>query len=156
MNGIPERFPRLKVVWIESGLAWLPFMMQRLDHEYMMRSTDAPLLKRLPSEYMREMYYTTQPLEVTNLDALRTTFDMIDAENKLLYASDYPHWDFDAPMRIWDLPIIDETAKRKILGLNAKKLFGLPDAPPKQSVLHSSEGAVQTNGSRAAATPSKA
>ena len=65
INGIPERFPKLKVMWIESGLAWLPFMMQRLDDEYMMRPIDAPLLKRLPSEYMREMYYTSQPIEVT-------------------------------------------------------------------------------------------
>ena len=37
INGLPERFPKLKVIWIESGLAWLPFMMQRLDHEYLMR-----------------------------------------------------------------------------------------------------------------------
>lgn len=42
MNGLPERFPKLKVLWIESGLAWLPFMMQRLDNEYMMRSSEAP------------------------------------------------------------------------------------------------------------------
>jgi len=33
----------------ESGLAWLPFIMQRLDAEYMMRPSEAPLLKRLPS-----------------------------------------------------------------------------------------------------------
>ena len=44
MNGLPEKFPNLKVIWIESGLAWLPFMMQRLDHEYLMRQSDAPLL----------------------------------------------------------------------------------------------------------------
>src|ERR671924_736997 len=46
INGLPERFPKLKVVWIESGLAWVPFTMQRLDHEYMMRSSEAPLLRR--------------------------------------------------------------------------------------------------------------
>ena len=43
INGIPERFPKLKVIWIESGLAWAPFLMQRLDSEYMMRSSEAPL-----------------------------------------------------------------------------------------------------------------
>ena len=63
MNGIPERFPKLKILWIESGLAWIPFLMQRLDNEYLMRSSEAPLLKRLPSEYMREMFYTSQPIE---------------------------------------------------------------------------------------------
>ena len=52
INGLPERFPKLKVMWIESGLAWVPFLMQRLDSEYMMRSSEAPLLKRRPSEYI--------------------------------------------------------------------------------------------------------
>ena len=58
INGIPERFPKLKTMWIESGLAWVPFLMQRLDNEYMMRTSEAPLLKRMPSEYMREMFYS--------------------------------------------------------------------------------------------------
>ena len=48
MNGLPERFPRLKVIWVESGLAWVPFLMQRLDHEYLKRTSEAPLLKRPP------------------------------------------------------------------------------------------------------------
>ena len=38
INGLPERFPKMKVLWIESGLAWIPYLMQRLDHEYQMRS----------------------------------------------------------------------------------------------------------------------
>ena len=42
LNGMPERFPKLKVIWIESGLAWLPFMIQRLDNEYLMRSSECP------------------------------------------------------------------------------------------------------------------
>ena len=37
INALPERFPKLKVLWVESGLAWIPFLMQRLDHEYQMR-----------------------------------------------------------------------------------------------------------------------
>jgi len=126
VNGMPERFPKLKLIWIESGLAWIPFAMQRLDHEYVMRSSEAPLLKRLPSEYIRDMYFTSQPLELTNLEALELTFKMIDAENRLLYSSDYPHWDFDVPSRIYDLPFLDQQAKRKILGENAQQLFQLP------------------------------
>jgi predicted TIM-barrel fold metal-dependent hydrolase len=126
INGMPERFPKLDVIWIESGLAWLPFIMQRLDHEYAMRSSEAPLLKRRPSEYIRDMYFTSQPLEVTDLGALEQTFKMIDAPNRLLYSSDYPHWDFDVPSRIYDLPFLDEQAKRNILGGNAQRLFGLP------------------------------
>src|SRR3984885_3231911 len=42
MNALPERFPKLKTIWIESGLAWVPFLQQRLDNEYMMRSSEAP------------------------------------------------------------------------------------------------------------------
>ncbi|MCW5691953.1 MAG: amidohydrolase [Pseudolabrys sp.] len=126
VNGMPERFPKLKVVWIESGLAWVPFLMQRLDNEFMMRSSDAPLLKRIPSDYMREMYYTSQPMEmVNNPKALEVTFEMINAKTQLLYSSDYPHWDMDLPSTIYDLPFLDEQAKRDILGGNAQRLFNL-------------------------------
>ena len=90
-NGLPERFPKLKVLWVESGLAWVPFMMQRFDNEYMMRSSEAPALKRKPSEYMRDMYFSSQPMEMTDMAVLEQTFRMIGAETQLLYSSDYPH-----------------------------------------------------------------
>jgi predicted TIM-barrel fold metal-dependent hydrolase len=126
INALPERFPKLKVVWLESGLAWIPFLMQRLDSEYMMRTSEAPGLKRRPSEYMREMFYTTQPMEmVENREALEVTFKMINAETQLLYASDYPHWDMDLPSTVYDLPFINEQTKRNILGLNAQRAFNL-------------------------------
>jgi predicted TIM-barrel fold metal-dependent hydrolase len=126
INGLPVRFPRLKVMWIESGLAWLPFLMQRLDHEYLMRVSEAPLLKRLPSEYISEMFYTMQPMEATNLKLLEGTFAAIRADTQLLYASDWPHWDFDVPAKVFDLPFLDERARRNILGLNAARVFNLP------------------------------
>src|SRR5437763_7391996 len=126
VNGIPERFPGLKSIWIESGLAWVPFLMQRLDNEYMMRSSEAPSLKRKPSDYMREMYYTSQPMEmINNMTMLEETFKMIAAETQLLYSSDYPHWDMDLPSTIYDLPFLSEQSKRNILGGNAQRLFGL-------------------------------
>jgi predicted TIM-barrel fold metal-dependent hydrolase len=126
VNGMPERFPKLKVAWVESGLAWIPFLMQRLDNEWMMRSSEVPLLKRRPSDYMREMFYSTQPMEmVNNREALELTFKMINAETQLMYASDYPHWDMDLPSTIYDLPFLTEQAKRNILGGNAKRFFNL-------------------------------
>jgi predicted TIM-barrel fold metal-dependent hydrolase len=125
INGLPERFPKLKVMWIESGLAWVPFLMQRLDNEYLMRASEAPLLKRLPSDYMRDMFYTMQPMETSNLKLLEGTFEAIRAETQLLYASDWPHWDFDVPARVFDLPFLDDRSKRNILGLNAARLFNL-------------------------------
>jgi predicted TIM-barrel fold metal-dependent hydrolase len=130
INGLPERFPRLKVSWIESGLAWVPFLMQRLDNEYLMRVSEAPLLKRLPSDYMREMFYTMQPMETSNLKLLEGTFEAIHADTQLLYASDWPHWDFDVPARLFDLPFLDDRSKRNILGLNAARLFNL-DVPAR-------------------------
>ena len=92
-----------------------------------MRSSEAPNLKRLPSEYISEMYFTCQPLERTNMKLLEASFEAIRAPTQLLYASDWPHWDFDLPTVIADLPFLDEEAKRNILGRNAARLFGLPE-----------------------------
>jgi predicted TIM-barrel fold metal-dependent hydrolase len=123
IHGLCERFPNLPVVWIESGLAYLPFMMQRLDSEYLMRQSEAPLLKRLPSEYMRQMYYCNQPMERTNMKLLEATFEAIDAENTVMFASDWPHWDFDQPSVILDLPFVSEQGKRNILGETARRIY---------------------------------
>jgi len=124
INGIPERFPNLKLIIIESGLAWIPFLMQRLDNEYLMRTNEAPLLKKRPSEYLAEnFYYTTQPLETDNLEALELTMKMINADSQLMFASDYPHWDFNLPSTIYDLPFLDRESKLNILGRNALEVF---------------------------------
>lgn len=125
IHGLPERFPNLKTIWIESGLAWLPFMMQRLDSEYQMRPSEAPLLKKLPSDYIREMYFSSQPIETSNMKLTEATFDAMNASSQLMYSSDWPHWDFNAPSTIYDLPFLDEKAKRNILGENALRLFNL-------------------------------
>lgn len=133
LNGIPERFPKLNSLWVESGLAWVPFLMQRLDDQYLMRQSEAPLLKRLPSEYMSSnCFYTSQPMETTHPKAMRSTFEMIKAESQLLYSSDWPHFDFDTPGTISDIPFLDEQAKRNILGLNAARIFNLPTEPRKR------------------------
>jgi predicted TIM-barrel fold metal-dependent hydrolase len=126
LNGIPVRFPKLKSVWIESGLAWVPFLMQRLDEQYMMRTSEAPLLRKLPSDYMREnCWYSSQPMERTNMKATELTFEMINAETQLLYSSDWPHFDFDTPSIIAGMHFLSEQAKRNVLGLNAARLFNL-------------------------------
>jgi predicted TIM-barrel fold metal-dependent hydrolase len=132
INGLGERFPKLPVIWVEAGLAWVPFLMQRLDHEYMLRTSDCPTLKKKPSDYMRDMYYSTQPMEVQDMEALKCTFRMINAETQLLYSSDYPHWDFDLPSVIYDLPFLSEKAKHNILGGTAARLFKLPPRNDKQ------------------------
>jgi len=133
VNGLPERFPKLKVMWVESGLTWAYGLMQRLDHSYMMRTSDCPSLKRKPSEYMREMYYSSQPMEKPrDRSILEATFKMINAETQLMWSSDYPHWDFDLPSVIYDLPFLSESGRRNILGGTAAKLFGLDPKPVKK------------------------
>ena len=69
--------------------------------------------------------------EVASIDhdrILRNQLGAVDAENQLVYASDWPHWDFDLPSVFLDLPFLGEQAKRNILGLNAARLFNL-DVP---------------------------
>jgi predicted TIM-barrel fold metal-dependent hydrolase len=108
INGIFERFPKLKTMWIEGGVAWVPFLMQRLDNEYMMRQSECPLLKL-----------------TKNRKLLEATFDAINADTQLCFATDYPHWDFDLPSTVYDIPFLSEQSKRNILGGNAQRLFGL-------------------------------
>jgi predicted TIM-barrel fold metal-dependent hydrolase len=131
LNALPVRFPNIRWIFMEAGVAWIPFVMHRLDSEYRLRSSEAPLLERLPSEYILDFHFTTQPLEMpSRIGDLAAIFEMIDAERTLLYASDFPHQDWDMPSVIWDLPFIDERAKRRILGENALELFGL-EAPAR-------------------------
>jgi len=61
------------------------------------------------------------------MKALELTFEMINAESQLLWSSDWPHFDFDTPRVIYDLPFLNEDQKRNILGRNAQALFNLPD-----------------------------
>lgn len=139
VNALPERFPKLKTIWMESGLAWLTFMIQRLDNEYFMRTNECPGLKKKPGDYIRDFYFTCQPMErPEDLSLLQSTFKAIHAETQLLYASDYPHWDFDLPSVIFDLPFVSEQGKRNILGGNAQKLFGLQDIKGKLAQIPSS------------------
>jgi predicted TIM-barrel fold metal-dependent hydrolase len=123
-EGVPERFPNLKFVFIEGGVSWIPWIMLRLDSVYAMRRSEAPLLKKPPSEYIKEFYYSSQPLERPQRKSdLEWVFKSFNAETQLMYASDYPHFDFDVPSVIYDLPFLTPDAKKKILSENARRLF---------------------------------
>src|SRR5436309_14478429 len=73
----------------------------------------------------KDMYCTVQPHELSNMKPTQATFEAMKADTQLLYASDWPHWDYDAPSAITKLPFLNEQAKRNILGLDAARLFGL-------------------------------
>jgi predicted TIM-barrel fold metal-dependent hydrolase len=126
VGGMPERLPKLKVLWLESGVAWAHYLMQRLDAVYMTRISEMPLLKEPPSHYMRRMYYCSQPLERPgDPAALEVAFRAINADTQLVWGSNFPAYNFDLPATIWDLPFLSEDSKKAILGGNAMRLFGV-------------------------------
>ena len=102
----------------------------QLDKEYNESRRDVPFLTDKPSTYIKQMYFATQPIEEPeNGKDLVEMMRMFDGENQVLFASDWPHHDFDHPRQVFDLPFSPQ-AKRKIMGENALKLFGIP-APVK-------------------------
>lgn len=125
-SGIFERFPTLKIVLIEGGFAWLPPLMWRLDQSYKRLKEEAPELTRLPSDYIRQHFWvTTQPMEEPpQRYYFGQLLDQMDMNDRLMFATDYPHWDFDAPDRALpnELPL---ELKEAILAGSAKKLYKL-------------------------------
>jgi predicted TIM-barrel fold metal-dependent hydrolase len=130
LEGIPERFPTLRVVFEESGLFWVPMMQYRLDEYYLKRRSEAPLLTRLPSEYIREhFYFGTQPIEAPkNERHLEMVFEAADGATHFLFCSDYPHFDYDDPSAITRLGFLDREAKARVLGGNALDVLELRKA----------------------------
>lgn len=124
-HGVFERFPGLKLVLMEGGVAWLPGILWRLDTNWRALRSDTPWLERKPSEVALEhVRFTTQPLEHTDgRDAL--LFEMLEAAGApdiLCFASDYPHWDFDDPaFMVKRLP---EAWRDGVMHGNAAALYG--------------------------------
>ncbi|MFQ5420096.1 MAG: amidohydrolase family protein [Anaerolineae bacterium] len=98
-NGVFEKWPNMKFVMIECGVAWIAPVLWRLDADYKALRKETPWLKWLPNEYAKEfMRFGTQPLEQPQKkEHLWAMLESIDGKNTLLYCSDYPHWDFDDP-----------------------------------------------------------
>jgi predicted TIM-barrel fold metal-dependent hydrolase len=100
VQGVFERFPKLKVAFVESGFLWLLENMWRLDHNWRALREETPWLKRLPSEYIFDhIRVTTQPFPEAGRKDMLALLEMMQAERLLMAASDYPHWDFDDPLK---------------------------------------------------------
>ncbi|MBO0688360.1 MAG: amidohydrolase [Candidatus Dormibacteraeota bacterium] len=127
IQGVPERFPKLQFVFQEAGLFWVPMMMYRLDEYYLKRRSEAPLLKGLPSEYIRDRcWFGTQPIEAPkNQRYLQSVFEAANGYDRFLFASDYPHFDYDDPSAIINLGFLDREQKGKVLAGNAMSVFNL-------------------------------
>lgn len=98
IEGVFERFPTLRVLLVESGFAWVPSLAWRMDANWKTIKQENPGLTRLPSEVMRQnIWFTTQPMEEPENPAhLLDIMDWIGWD-RLMFATDYPHWDYDNP-----------------------------------------------------------
>ena len=121
--GVPVRYPDLRIACTEVGISWVPFLMNRMDKEYLERRREIPILEERPSHYMKKFYYATQPVEEPeNLRDLVTLMELYDGEDRTIFASDWPHHDFDHPSKVHQIPFSSEV-RRKVFGENALRLF---------------------------------
>jgi hypothetical protein len=124
-TGVPVRFPKLRMAFTEAGLSWVPFIMNRLDKEYIERRREVPFLTERPSHYLKKFFYATQPIEEPeNLRDLVKIVELFEGESQVIFASDWPHHDFDHPSKLFQAPFSPE-AKRKMMGENALRLFNI-------------------------------
>jgi predicted TIM-barrel fold metal-dependent hydrolase len=123
-SGALERHPTLRMVLGESGIGWIPYVLERLDWEYEERYKGRSALKMKPSDYWRRQCRATfqdDRLGIKNLDDL--------GEENVMWASDYPHrdgvWpDSDSYIEKQFRHLPDET-RSKITCENAGRFYGL-------------------------------
>jgi predicted TIM-barrel fold metal-dependent hydrolase len=102
-QGTFEKFPRLKVLVLETGLAWVPNFLWRLDAHYRELRAESDWVRQLPSDYFRRhVKLSTQPFELTPRRS--QMIDLFEAlggmDDVFCFSSDYPHWDADDPFYI--------------------------------------------------------
>jgi uncharacterized protein len=122
-GGVLEIFPKLRAAFLEAGVGWLPFWMERLDEHYELMPDYTPFLHRKPSDVIRSenFFISCDPDEAT----LPYVVSVAGAEH-ILYASDYPHFDgrFPHTVRLTagraEFP---PEVQRKILNDNPRRLY---------------------------------
>lgn len=102
-EGTFNRYPSLRVVFVEWGFSWLLGLQWRMDKAWRGLRRETPWVHRLPSEIVGEqMRFTTQPIdEPTDHDHFEHMLDAINAQKVLMFSTDYPHWDSDVPTRVF-------------------------------------------------------
>jgi predicted TIM-barrel fold metal-dependent hydrolase len=128
LSGMFDRYPTLKMVSVESGVGWIPFILEALDYEM---SENAPQelsqMAKLPSEYFKSNLYATFWFE-NNRNKLP---DLIEAvgEDTILFETDFPHPTclYPSPLQTVEAKMgtLTPEARRKIFGENARKLYRL-------------------------------
>jgi uncharacterized protein len=127
-SGIFDRHPKLKFVSVESGIGWIPFILEAADYEIIENAPEqAAELSRKPSEYFRDHWYGTFWFE-DNFGDLQYLIDKVGEDN-VLFETDFPH-----PTCMYPDPLGTVEAKmltlrpetrRKVLGENAARLYRL-------------------------------
>jgi predicted TIM-barrel fold metal-dependent hydrolase len=128
-HGVFERFPSLRLLVVETGVAWVPWLFWGLDGQYASLRRESQFVRRLPSEYLRDhVKISTQPLEDPPRHA--QLIQLLEAfggmEDILAFSSDYPHWDADDPRYI--SRVIPPAWARKVFYENAASVLRLPAA----------------------------
>jgi predicted TIM-barrel fold metal-dependent hydrolase len=126
-SGILEKFPNLKFVSVESGVGWIPFVLQALDYQLTETAPAAmDFLTMKPSDYFRRQIYSCFWFE---RDDLVPMIEKVGADN-VMFETDFPH-----PTCLYPEPLVtaaqalegaSEALKRKVMGGNAVKLYNLP------------------------------
>jgi uncharacterized protein len=128
-EGVFERFPTLKIVLIEGGFAWAPPLAWRLDAAWRKLGEEVPHLRRAPSEYFAEhIWLTTQPMEEPQRP--EQFLEILEhapwLQDRLMFSTDYPHWDFDAPNEALPKVKMPDGFPAKLMAENARQLYKLP------------------------------
>jgi uncharacterized protein len=96
-EGTFARFPKLRLVLLESGVTWLPGFLWRSVKTWRGVRSEVPWVDRPPAEIVRDhVRLTMQPFDAPPDPAvIGALLDQIGSDQMLLFATDYPHWQFD-------------------------------------------------------------
>ena len=124
VGGLWARFPDLRVGFMEAGVGWLPFWLERLDEHWELMPEQAPLIDQPPSTYFAGRgFLTTEPDE----KMIPYVFEAV-ADDVVCYSSDYCHWDCafpDSVKILMERPDLSDEIKPALFADNAAKLYGL-------------------------------
>jgi predicted TIM-barrel fold metal-dependent hydrolase len=120
-GGTVERFPKLRISFLEANCAWVPYWMDTMDRKFESYRSDCPRLKAKPSEYMMNgnFFFSAEPVE----QALPYVLEHI-GEGLIIFASDYPHGGSGFAGDLLARKDISERQKMKILRDNGIRLLG--------------------------------
>ena len=126
MSGVLARYPQIKFVSVESGIGWIPFVLEAMDYQFHGNEVaeEHPEFDLLPSEYFARNVYACYWFEQT---APRRLIDKVGVDN-ILFETDFPHptslYGDEVHARITGgLSDCDESVRHKILWDNAQKLY---------------------------------